>query len=128
MSISCVNQSHETNFRMVILKVLALGAVDGFGAGCTWAAWVRKICHAWIGKSPFCTGISAGYITEISIYYFPATSTDESFLSRFVFQLFWPIRPLPWVATAAPATPSISRDFLVVGKSVLVKNLGPGFV
>lgn len=52
VSISCVNQSHETNFRMVILKVLALGAVDGFGAGCTWAAWVRKICHAWIGKSP----------------------------------------------------------------------------
>ena len=32
MSISCVNQSHETNFRMVILKVLALGVVDGFGA------------------------------------------------------------------------------------------------
>ena len=32
MSISCVNQSHETNFRMVILKVLALCAVDGFGA------------------------------------------------------------------------------------------------
>ena len=127
MSISCVNQSHEINFRMVILKVLALGAVDG-GAGSTWAAWVRKICHAWIGKSPFCTGISAGYITEISMYYFPATSTDESFLSRFVFQLFSPIRPLPWVVTAAPATPSITRDFLVVGKSVLVKNLGPGFV